>query len=1276
MKTLRRLLYFFSGLLVLTMTANATPYASGLTNNGNGTMSFWLNESGGAVTITYEDSSVDSVYNGATFNSGKLTFNYGSHVSYTISIYKVGAGQPTLISNSAAFTPRGIAVNSHPASPYFGRVYASDSGFGGIAVMNPDMTSVYGASRTAGVGWDAGSGFSPYRIYIAADDSLFVGDGTYTATGFTPGNAGVFWIDPTVSSNKVFLGPIGEQNGLAAGVFGTVMSKPLIFGNPSTGLVTLMQIDGDFSPDNSILVYSNINPNALPYEQAPTVVGPEVGLNLSAETLGGNSYPGLYVGGVSNFLYASTYRNNLSNPNLQIYDSTTLAPIWNSYYNGSTADYFVTTGGNGATQGLIDVAVSPDSNYVVGVSYDNWFVICPLTNGIPNTANIVISTPTAYTTIARGIAFDAADNIYLSSSGLGECQSWSLGLTTTAITSGNTTGSTGFQLITPNNGVYVNVVSNSASQGGVDGVVGTPIVGGIQIVRTNANNDYSTPMVINFTLAGSAGAGVYTLLPSGLTVAGKNTITLPAGVISTNITIVPTTNNVPRAETTVTLTVTGGSGYTVDFPSTGTVNIQNTSSNEMILTAGAATMYKAFSNDYASATITRLGDTNVSVTIPASAFTYSGTAVSNIDFVPVPSITFAPGSLTHAAQIFPLSNGVPPIDVANPQFIGNKSVTVTLTTSAGAGYSLGTTATGLTIIDNAYPPTPVTVLSDPLTDPNDATNWNITFGSVNQTGDPNDYNVNFGYDLTANNPNVGNNGQVGLPPNGSTTALRINCCQNLQTRPGYQGAVNVYYTNAFLRGNYAVRFYMNNVEGYGQPSLENQCGGPLIGINHNGRETNWWEGQGYQPQAYTGPWSMDGIWHWIDAAPGSPGAGYDYQEYVGVSAPPNTGSTEVNEYTASTFSTVFKDPNVYTTFLADTHTADSGDPANVSTLSSVIPAAAENNWADVELKQINGIVTLSINHTPIFVYTNTSVFTSGYLMLGYCCPFMGAQGESYNSPDQAAYFSDLAVVEMGPDIVTEPSPLPITVGAGTNFSLALTTGFASSSVTNQLETAAGVLVGAPVVVSSPGGAATVTDTGLTNGSYVVVATDASGSATSSVVAVTIISAPGVTTQPVSITNNVGATVSFTAVFSGSAASYHWYSNNVALVNGGGVGGATTATLTLTNITVADDATYKLTASNLAGAVTTIPVTLTAVVPSQPVIGATHISGSKFGFQFTGDPYDTTNSFNLQVSTNLALPLDGFTNTSSATFTVTNGTFTVQIATNGAATDTFYRLQHK
>ncbi len=492
MKNYRLLLFVASCLFVFLSPAQAHPYASSLTNAGNGTMRFYLNESADSVSITFEDSShitlpvqalsvsllaIGSGYltndvltltggagtpatievtgtnssgaitnftlltagsysagppnpvsvtggagSGAAFGatlgvpSGQQTFALGTHANYTISVAKTGGGAPALITTSPGFTPRGVAVNQRSQSPYFGRVYVDASGAGGIFVLNSDMTFAYPTVRSGVVTW-SDNGISPYRLFITPDDYLMVGDASSA-------NAGVFRIDPTVSSNEVFLGPIGEANGEAAGVFGTIQSKPLILGNPSTGPVTLMDVDGDLDPTggngyNSILVYTNIILAALPWTNPPDILGPDVGVTLQSEILGDNEYPGLSQGGGANgYIYASTYRLNLSNPLLQIYDPNTLAQVWNSYYNNGGADYFLTTSA-GHTQGIIDSGVSPDGKYVAGLTIDNWFVICPLTNGMPDVGNLFLSTPTSYTGNGRGMAWDAADNLYLSSSGIG-----------------------------------------------------------------------------------------------------------------------------------------------------------------------------------------------------------------------------------------------------------------------------------------------------------------------------------------------------------------------------------------------------------------------------------------------------------------------------------------------------------------------------------------------------------------------------------------------------------------------------------------------------------------------------------------------------------------------------------------------------------------------------------------------------------------------------------------------------------------------------------------
>ena len=102
-------------------------YASGVTNS-SGTIQFYLNESGGNVTVTYEDSSVDPNYNGTTTGlnlaSGMHSFALGSHTSYSIAVFKLGTGSASIIQTKAYGTPRGIDVNKNPSSPYFGNVYA------------------------------------------------------------------------------------------------------------------------------------------------------------------------------------------------------------------------------------------------------------------------------------------------------------------------------------------------------------------------------------------------------------------------------------------------------------------------------------------------------------------------------------------------------------------------------------------------------------------------------------------------------------------------------------------------------------------------------------------------------------------------------------------------------------------------------------------------------------------------------------------------------------------------------------------------------------------------------------------------------------------------------------------------------------------------------------------------------------------------------------------------------------------------------------------------
>src|SRR5882672_3411059 len=115
----------------------ATPYATSLTNNGDGTVSFRLNQTTGtndlvqvivgAVTNILQSPSADP----ANFIArGLIVTNIGIAPStvFQVRIKHVGSGIITTNSPTVAFnSPRGVSVNTRPASPYFGWVYVANS---------------------------------------------------------------------------------------------------------------------------------------------------------------------------------------------------------------------------------------------------------------------------------------------------------------------------------------------------------------------------------------------------------------------------------------------------------------------------------------------------------------------------------------------------------------------------------------------------------------------------------------------------------------------------------------------------------------------------------------------------------------------------------------------------------------------------------------------------------------------------------------------------------------------------------------------------------------------------------------------------------------------------------------------------------------------------------------------------------------------------------------------------------------------------------------------
>jgi Leucine-rich repeat (LRR) protein len=176
----------------------------------------------------------------------------------------------------------------------------------------------------------------------------------------------------------------------------------------------------------------------------------------------------------------------------------------------------------------------------------------------------------------------------------------------------------------------------------------------------------------------------------------------------------------------------------------------------------------------------------------------------------------------------------------------------------------------------------------------------------------------------------------------------------------------------------------------------------------------------------------------------------------------------------------------------------------------------------------------------------------------------------------------------------------------------------------------------------------LTNVQLTNaGSYSVVVSNAAGSLTSAVAALTVWAPPSISSQPQSLTNIVGTTAAFNVSASGTPSpAYQWQ------FNGSTLSTATGASLLLTNVQLTNAGNYSVVVSNAAGSLTSAVAALTVWAPpsisSQPqsltnIVGTTaafNVSASgtpspAYQWQFNGNPLSAATSPSLLL-TNIQL----------------------------------------
>jgi hypothetical protein len=120
---------------------------------------------------------------------------------------------------------------------------------------------------------------------------------------------------------------------------------------------------------------------------------------------------------------------------------------------------------------------------------------------------------------------------------------------------------------------------------------------------------------------------------------------------------------------------------------------------------------------------------------------------------------------------------------------------------------------------------------------------------------------------------------------------------------------------------------------------------------------------------------------------------------------------------------------------------------------------------------------------------------------------------------------------------------------------------------------------------------------LDQGAYSAVVTNLYGRATSSVATLSVNLPPTITAQPQSLL--AGSIANFTVGVSGTAPfSYQWFKDGAPLADGNRVTGATTATLLLNRVQLADAGAYTVVVSNALGTATSAPATLSVLAVSQ------------------------------------------------------------------------------
>lgn len=342
-------------------------------------------------------------------------------------------------------SPRGVAVNTNPNSPFFGTSYVLNSAVGvtaatnrplqdGVYALNADGSDAFGfgdfANNPNGIFY-GGSANSGYRIDVGDDGALYIAD-------YSDVFGGVSRMSPDLSSaNSLLAFPGGPPGGLPSEANHGSVSALHVEGSPGDGTLVLYTIDEDLTSShfggatttdtNSLWKYelgyeaewSTVQPTKvnngsvlLPLTQSDMARGGDGKFYLSQ-----NRTPGTP---------ASVYV--LDENGILLYDSLTASRELSS---DPSADDLL--------RSVMGVAVSRDQTWLALMLRNSDVAVLPLENGIPDLSGLMVVDTGADITLGRDLAFDAVGNLHYVTSGRQQYQVISPGGTTYAMMSWNGT---------------------------------------------------------------------------------------------------------------------------------------------------------------------------------------------------------------------------------------------------------------------------------------------------------------------------------------------------------------------------------------------------------------------------------------------------------------------------------------------------------------------------------------------------------------------------------------------------------------------------------------------------------------------------------------------------------------------------------------------------------------------------------------------------------------------------------------------------------------------